>query len=90
MASLWRWLSPPARPVGFPSPFDAMTFAINTHDSWGIVKVGNYPSLEEARKVFTSICGDPWYKNDGTFKGVELVQEDDAGAGQRVDWFAFR
>jgi hypothetical protein len=54
------------------------------------VKVGNYPSLEEARRVFTSICGDPWYKNDGTFKGVELVQEGDAGAGQRVDWFAFR
>ena len=67
-----------------------MTFAVNTHDSWGIVKVGDYQSLEEARKVFASICQDPWYKNDGTVKGVELVQGADVGASQRLDWFAFR
>lgn len=65
-----------------------MTFDINTHDSWGIVTVGSYQSLEEARQVFSSICEDPWYKNDGTVKGVELV--DNAGASQRLAWFAFR
>lgn len=67
-----------------------MTYAVNTHDSWGIVKVGNFQSLEEARQVFSSICEDPWYKSDGTVKGVELVLVADAGAGQRLDWFAFR
>jgi len=67
-----------------------MTFAVNTHDSWGIVQVGNYQSLEEARQVFSSICDDPWYRSDGTVKGVELVQGAGAGVGQRLDWFAFR
>jgi hypothetical protein len=67
-----------------------MTYAVNTHDSWGIVQVGRYPTLEEARKVFSSICDDPWYRNDGTVKGVELVQDDDVGASQKLDWFAFR
>ena len=69
---------------------DAMTYAVNTHDSWGPVKVGDYQTLEEARQVFSSICEDPWYKSDGTVKGVELVLDADAGAGQRLDWFAFR
>ncbi|MBJ7492715.1 MAG: hypothetical protein JHD13_06720 [Synechococcales cyanobacterium SupBloom_Metag_052] len=65
-----------------------MTYAVNTHDSWGILQVGNYQSLEEAKQVFASICEDPWYKSDGTVKGVELV--DNAGASQRLEWFAFR
>jgi hypothetical protein len=67
-----------------------MTYAINTHDSWGIVQVGSYPTLEEARKIFSSICDDPWYRSDGTVRGVELVQGSGAGAPQRLDWFAFR
>ena len=65
-----------------------MTYAVNTYDSWGILQVGNYQSLEEAKQVFASICEDPWYKSDGTVKGVELV--DNAGASQRLEWFAFR
>jgi len=65
-----------------------MTYAVNTHDSWGILQVGNYQSLEEAKLVFASICKDPWYKSDGTVKGVELI--DNACASQRLEWFAFR
>jgi hypothetical protein len=65
-----------------------MSYAVNTHDSWGILQVGNYQSLEEAKQVFASICEDPWYKSDGTVKGVELV--DNAGASERLEWFAFR
>lgn len=65
-----------------------MTYAVNTHDSWGILQVGNYQSLEEAKQVFASICEDPWYKSDGTVKGVELV--DNYGTSQRLEWFAFR
>ncbi len=47
---------------------------MNPHDSWTIVQVGNYYSLEEARKVFLSICEDPWFKSDGIVKGMELVR----------------
>jgi len=65
-----------------------MSYAVNTHDSWGILQVGNYQSQIEAKQVFASICEDPWYKSDGTVKGVELV--DNAGASQRLEWFAFR
>jgi hypothetical protein len=67
-----------------------MTFSIRTHDSWGVVPVGDFPSLVEARQVFTDICQDPWYRSDGTVKGVELVQASPAGEAQRLDWFAFR
>ena len=67
-----------------------MTYVVNTHDSWGVVQVGSFSSLEEARTVFSSICDDPWYKSDGTVKGVELVQGSAASASQRLDWFAFR
>jgi len=67
-----------------------MTYVVNTHDSWGVVQVGIFSSLEEARTVFSSICDDPWYKSDGTVKGVELVQGAATRASQRLDWFAFR
>ena len=67
-----------------------MTYAINTHDAWGVVMIGNCKSPEEARKVFSVIREDLRYKSDGTIKGVELVQGADAGAAQWVEWFAFR
>jgi hypothetical protein len=67
-----------------------MTFTIYTHDSWGLVTVGSYQSLEQAREVFAALCNDPWYRDDGTVKGVELVQVAEGGAGLRIDWFAFR
>ena len=69
---------------------DVITFVINTHDSWGIVKVANIPSLEEARKVFAAICEDPWHKKDRTVMGVELVLNADTGARHRLEWFSFR
>jgi len=67
-----------------------MTFSIRTHDSWGVVPVGDVQSIEEARQVFADLCQDPWYKADGTVKGVELVVNSEAGEGQRLDWFSFQ
>jgi len=67
-----------------------MTFSIRTHDSWGVVPVADFQSLEEARQVFTDICQDPWYKSDGTVNGVELVQVSASGDRQRLDWFSFQ
>jgi len=54
------------------------------------VKIGNYLSLEEARTVFGDQYDDLRCKSDGTVKGVELVLGTDAGAGHRLEWFAFR
>lgn len=67
-----------------------MTFTIYTHDSWGIVPVGNFESLEEARRAFSDLCNDPWYRDDGTVQGVELVQTSAANDAQQLDWFAFK
>ncbi|MFO7630444.1 MAG: hypothetical protein R6W06_13200 [Prochlorococcaceae cyanobacterium] len=67
-----------------------MTFIINTHDSWGSVKVGSFQSLQEAREVFSALCEDPWYKSDGMVKAVELAEDCEQGEGIRIDWFAFK
>jgi hypothetical protein len=67
-----------------------MTFSIRTHDSWGVVPVGDFQTLEQARQVFSDLCQDPWYKADGTVKGVELVVDSEAGEGQRLEWFSFQ
>jgi hypothetical protein len=67
-----------------------MAFSIRTHDSWGVVPVGDFQSIEEARQVFADLCQDPWYKADGTVKGVELLVNSEAGEGQRLDWFSFQ
>ena len=66
-----------------------MTYAINTHDAWGVVMIGNCKSPEEARKVFYAICEELRYKSNGTVKGVESVLVTDAGVGHRLDWFDF-
>ena len=66
-----------------------MTYTITTHDAWGSIPVGNFSSLEEARQAFRAICDDPWYRQDGTVKGVELAQRSEGGGLQRVEWFQF-
>jgi hypothetical protein len=74
-----------------------MTFSINTHDAWGIVRVGCFASLEEAREAFATLCQDPWYQQDGGVKGLELVDDGDGdgdsnknengiGNGHGGDW----
>jgi len=67
-----------------------MTFSIRTHDSWGVVPVGDFETLEQARQVFTALCQDPWYKADGTVKGVELARSSPAGNGERLEWFSLQ
>jgi hypothetical protein len=66
-----------------------MTFSVVTHDSWGVVPIGDYSSLEEAREAFTALCEDPWYRQDGTVKGIELLETSPQGTRQRIEWFAF-
>lgn len=66
-----------------------MLFAIYTHDSWGVVKVADFPDEAQAREAFGTLCQDPWYSQDGTVRGLELVRTSAAGEGQRLAWFAF-
>jgi hypothetical protein len=66
-----------------------MSFSIYTHDSWGQVHVGDFASLEDARQAFLALRQDAWYGQDGTVKGIELVQTTAKGERQRLDWFAF-
>ena len=72
-----------------------MPFLIRTHDAWGVVPVGHFDSLEEARQAFAALCQDPWYRQDGTVRGVELLDAGQAASGQpggspqRLDWCAF-
>lgn len=66
-----------------------MTFRLKTHDAWGSTPVGDFPSLEAARQAFSSICQDPWYQQDATVKGIELVEVQADGQSQRLDWHAF-
>lgn len=68
----------------------AMAYTINTHDAWGIVRVGSFESLDQARKAFAELCQDPWYLQDGGVRGLELAQEGNGGASQRLEWFALR
>jgi hypothetical protein len=67
-----------------------MSFSISTHDSWGVVQVAECESLEEARNLFSQLCQDPWYREDGTVRGIELTEQSPNGNKQRLDWVAFR
>lgn len=66
-----------------------MSVLIRTHDAWGAVEVGEFASVEEGRRVFAELCQDPWYRQDGTVKGVELLNCSPSGTRERLDWFAF-
>ena len=67
----------------------AVLYALYTHDSWGQVKVAEFPTEAEARQAFGTLCQDPWYRQDGTVRGLELVRISADGEGHRLDWFAF-
>jgi hypothetical protein len=67
-----------------------MPFTIRTHDAWGVVAVGSFQSLDEARQAFSTLCQDPWYQRDGGVKGLELVQQEAGGSPLRLEWFPLR
>jgi hypothetical protein len=66
-----------------------MTYSIYTHDSWGQVHVGDFGALEAAREAFNALRQDAWYGQDGTVKGIELVQTTAQGERVRMEWFGF-
>lgn len=64
-----------------------MRYSITTHDAWGQVLVGDYATLAEARAVFVAMQQDPWYRQDGTVRGIELVEVNGQGERVRLEWF---
>ena len=66
-----------------------MAYSITTHDAWGQVPVGEYATLAEAREVFAAMQQDPWYRQDGTVKGIDLVETTPEGERVRLEWFGF-
>ena len=67
-----------------------MPFTIRTHDAWGVVTVGSFNSLQEARLAFASLCQDPWYQQDGGVKALELASQLPGGSPERLEWFPLR
>ncbi|MFM2080821.1 MAG: hypothetical protein RLZZ219_1503 [Cyanobacteriota bacterium] len=65
-------------------------FSIRTHDAWGVVPVGEFASLDAARQAFGELCRDPWYRDDGTVRGIELIDSRPEAGDRRLEWFAFR
>lgn len=63
---------------------NGMPFAIYTHDSWGVVKVASFKTLGEAQQVFSAVCCDPWYQQDGGVKGWSWFRI--PRMGQAKDW----
>lgn len=65
-----------------------MAFLIRTHDAWGVVDVGAFEALDQARRAFSALCEDSWYRQDGTVRGIELVEATPA-LTRRIDWLSF-
>jgi hypothetical protein len=55
-----------------------------------VVPVGSFESLEEARQAFSSLCQDPWYRQDGSVKALELARQLPGGSPERLEWFPLR
>lgn len=56
-----------------------MTYSLYLQDSWGRARVGSYETLAQAREVFEALCQDRWCVEDGTVRGVALVEHDTTG-----------
>ena len=67
----------------------AMPYRLYTHDGWGRVPVAEFATLQEARSAFLSLGQDPWYRNDGSMKGIEHVNCGQAAEERRLEWLAF-
>ncbi len=66
-----------------------MTYRIDTHDGWGVVTVGRFESLEQASRAFDELCQDPWYRQDGSVRGIELLDDSDPRSPQCLQWQPF-
>lgn len=51
--------------------------------------VGEFATLEEARSAFATLGQDPWYRNDGSVRAIELVESGAGAEDRRLDWLAF-
>lgn len=59
-----------------------MRYSLVLQDSWGRTEVGSFDALEPAREAFEALCQDRWCNDDGTVRGVSLLER--SPEGERV------
>jgi hypothetical protein len=56
-----------------------MRFSLFLQDSWGRTDLGGFATLEQAREAFEALRQDRWCQDDGTVRGVSLVERGPEG-----------
>ena len=59
-----------------------MRYTIYLQDSWGRSDVGRFDAIDQAREAFEALRQDRWCNDDGTVRGLLLVEQ--AADGERV------
>ena len=59
-----------------------MRYSLYLQDSWGRTDVGGFDSLQRAQEAFEALCQDRWCNDDGTVRGLALVEH--SAQGERV------
>jgi hypothetical protein len=54
-------------------------YGVYSHDGWGNTCVGECDTLAQAEELFRALRVDHWFLNDGSVKGISLVEHGDGG-----------
>ena len=59
-----------------------MRYSLFIQDSWGRTEVGSFEALQPAQEAFEALRQDRWCHDDGTVRGVLLVEQ--GAEGERL------
>jgi hypothetical protein len=59
-----------------------MRYSLFIQDSWGRTEVGRFEALQPAQEAFEALRQDRWCRDDGTVRGVSLVEQ--GAEGERI------
>ncbi|MEB3361454.1 MAG: hypothetical protein VKI42_04945 [Synechococcaceae cyanobacterium] len=59
-----------------------MRYSLVLQDSWGRTEVGSFDALAPAQEAFDALRQDRWCNDDGTVRGVSLLER--TAEGERV------
>jgi hypothetical protein len=62
--------------------FPLMRYSLFIQDSWGRTEVGSFEALQPAQEAFEALRQDRWCHDDGTVRGVLLVEQ--GAEGERL------
>lgn len=52
-----------------------MRYNLYLQDSWGRTHVGGFDLLQSAQEAFEALRADRWCQDDGTVRGLTLVEQ---------------